>query len=108
MTVRIAQFVHATNDVVDEAFLCEFPEIEADKADSLETLADALLGAEIFHVYKFRLHAGVRETGTRLSQDVTRALQLTPRSGNSLISQSRSLRASSAAGSRALRTFSSD
>jgi hypothetical protein len=39
---------------------------------------------------------------------VTRALQLTPRSGNSLISQSRSLRASSAAGSRALRTFSSD
>ena len=46
MTVRIAQFVHATNDVVDEAFLREFPEIEAVKADSLETLADALLGAE--------------------------------------------------------------
>ena len=51
MTVRIAQFVHASNDVVDEAFLREFPEIEAVKADSLETLADALLGAEIFHVY---------------------------------------------------------
>ena len=47
MTARIAQFVHATNDVVDEAFLREFPEIEAVKADSLETLADALLGAEI-------------------------------------------------------------
>ena len=43
MTVRIAQFVHATNDVVDEAFLREFPEIEAVKADSLETLSDALV-----------------------------------------------------------------
>jgi len=81
MTVRIAQFVHATNDVVDEAFLCEFPEIEAVKADSLETLADALLGAEIFHSLQFRLHARVRETGTSLSQDVTRALQLTLWSG---------------------------
>src|SRR5262249_32295738 len=30
---------------------------------------------------QFRLHAGVRETGTSLSQDVTRALQLTSRSG---------------------------
>jgi len=29
MRVRIAQFVHATHDVVDEAFLREFPEIEA-------------------------------------------------------------------------------
>ena len=26
MTVRIAQFVHATSDVVDEAFLREFPD----------------------------------------------------------------------------------
>jgi phosphoglycerate dehydrogenase-like enzyme len=51
MTVRIAQFVHATHDVVDEAFLREFPEVEAVKADSLETLSDALEGAEIFHVY---------------------------------------------------------
>ena len=31
MTVRIAQFVHATSDVVDEAFLREFPEVEAVK-----------------------------------------------------------------------------
>ena len=51
MTVRIAQFVHATHDVVDEAFLREFPEIEAVKADNLETLSDALAGAEIFNVY---------------------------------------------------------
>jgi hypothetical protein len=51
MTVRIAQFVHATHDVVDEAFLREFPEVEAVKADSIETLSDALVGAEIFHVY---------------------------------------------------------
>ena len=51
MTVRIAQFVHATHDVVDEAFLKEFPEIEAVKAHNLETLATALAGAEIFHVY---------------------------------------------------------
>ncbi len=42
MTVRIAQFVHATNDVVDEAFLREFPEVEAVKADNLEALSDAL------------------------------------------------------------------
>ena len=51
MSVRIAQFVHATHDVVDEAFLREFPEIEAVKAESLETLAQALDGAEIFQVY---------------------------------------------------------
>ena len=51
MTVRIAQFVRATHDVVDEAFLREFPEVEAVKADSLESLADALDGAEILHVY---------------------------------------------------------
>ena len=51
MTVRIAQFVHASHDVVDAAFLREFPEIEAVKADSLETLTDALAGAEIFQVY---------------------------------------------------------
>src|SRR5260370_1120572 len=51
MTVRIAQCVHATHDVVDEDFLREFPEVEAVKADNLETLYDALAGAEIFHVY---------------------------------------------------------
>ena len=51
MAVRIAQFVHATHDVIDEAFLREFPEVEAIKADNLETLSDALEGAEIFHVY---------------------------------------------------------
>ena len=51
MSVRIAQFVHATHDVVDEAFLREFPEVEAVKAESLETLARALDGAEIFQVY---------------------------------------------------------
>jgi phosphoglycerate dehydrogenase-like enzyme len=51
MTVRIAQFVHATHDVVDDAFLKEFPEIEAVKADNPEGLAAALAGAEIFHAY---------------------------------------------------------
>jgi D-2-hydroxyacid dehydrogenase (NADP+) len=51
MTVRIGQFVHATHDVVDEAFLREFPEIEAVKAHDLDSLANALDGAEIFHVY---------------------------------------------------------
>ena len=51
MTVRIAQFVHASNDVVDEAFLREFPELEAVKANNLETLSDVLEGAEIFQVY---------------------------------------------------------
>ena len=51
MTIRIAQFVHATHDVVDKAFLREFPEVDAIKANNLESLADALEGAEIFHVY---------------------------------------------------------
>jgi phosphoglycerate dehydrogenase-like enzyme len=51
MTVRIAQFVHASSDVVDEVFLRDFPEVEAVKAGSLESLANALDGAEIFHVY---------------------------------------------------------
>jgi len=51
VTVRIAQFVHPTHDVVDEAFLREFPEIEAVKVHNLEDLSGALEGAEIFHVY---------------------------------------------------------
>jgi len=51
MNVRIAQFVHPATDVVDEAFLREFPEVEVAKARSLESLANALDGAEIFHVY---------------------------------------------------------
>ena len=64
MTVRIAQFVHATHDVVDEAFLREFPEIEAVKANNFEALADALDGAEIFHVYN-SAYTGVREARAR-------------------------------------------
>lgn len=51
MTVRIAQFVHPASDVVDEAFLRDLPEVEAVKANSLESLADALDSAEILHVY---------------------------------------------------------
>jgi phosphoglycerate dehydrogenase-like enzyme len=51
MTIRIAQFVHATHDVLDESFLQEFPEVDVVKATNLETLSDALDGAEIFHVY---------------------------------------------------------
>jgi hypothetical protein len=37
--------VHATHDVVDEAFLREFPQVEAVKANNLETLSDTLQGA---------------------------------------------------------------
>jgi phosphoglycerate dehydrogenase-like enzyme len=51
MTVRIAQFVHANQDVVDEAFLREFPEVEVVKVHNLEALSEALANAEIFHVY---------------------------------------------------------
>ena len=51
MTVRIAQFVHPATDVIDEAFLREFPEIETAKARNLESLAKALDGAEILHAY---------------------------------------------------------
>jgi phosphoglycerate dehydrogenase-like enzyme len=51
VTVRIARYVRATHDVVDEAFLREFPQVEAVKADSLESLAEALEGAEVFVAY---------------------------------------------------------
>jgi len=71
MTVRIAQFVHATHDVVDEAFLREFPEIEAAKADNLEVLSDALVGAEIFHVY----NSAFTPEFARLVRDQGRALK---------------------------------
>ncbi len=43
--------MRATHDVVDEDFLQEFPEVEAVKADSLESLAGALDGAEVLVVY---------------------------------------------------------
>ncbi len=71
MTVRIAQFVHTTHDVVDEAFLKEFPEVEAVKAHDLEALADALDGAEIFHVYNSAFTAEF----ARLVRDRGRALK---------------------------------
>jgi phosphoglycerate dehydrogenase-like enzyme len=51
MTIRIAQFVHAQSDVIDEAFLRDFPEVEVVKSRDLDSLAHALEGAEIFHVY---------------------------------------------------------
>jgi phosphoglycerate dehydrogenase-like enzyme len=51
MTVRIAQFVQAASDVVDEAFRRDFPEVAEAKAHSLESVANALDGADILHVY---------------------------------------------------------
>jgi phosphoglycerate dehydrogenase-like enzyme len=71
MTVRIAQFVHPATDVVDEAFLREFPEVEVAKARSLESLANALDGAEIFHVYNSAFTAEF----ARLVRDKGRALK---------------------------------
>ena len=71
MTVRIAQFVQAASDVVDEAFLRDFPEVVAAKADSLESLADALDGAEILHVYNSAFTADF----ARLVRDKGRALK---------------------------------
>ncbi len=71
MTVRIAQFVHATHDVVDEAFLREFPEVEAVKANNLETLSQALEGAEIFQVY----NSAFTPEFARLVRDKGRALK---------------------------------
>jgi phosphoglycerate dehydrogenase-like enzyme len=71
MTVRIAQFVHATHDVVDEAFLREFPEIEAVKTHDLETLSDALEGAEILQVY----NSAFTPEFARLVRDKGRALK---------------------------------
>ena len=47
MAVRIAQFMHAANDVLDEAFLRDFPEVEVAKAHNLESLAKALDGAPL-------------------------------------------------------------
>jgi D-2-hydroxyacid dehydrogenase (NADP+) len=70
MTVRIAQFVHASSDVVDEAFLRDFPEVEAVKANNLDSLTRALDGAEIFHAYNSAFTAEfaqvVREKGRAL------------------------------------------
>jgi phosphoglycerate dehydrogenase-like enzyme len=71
MTVRIAQFVHAASDVVDEAFLRDFPEVEVTKADSLESLANALNGAEILHVY----NSAFTTDFARLVRDKGRALK---------------------------------
>lgn len=71
MTIRIAQFVHAASDVVDEAFLRDFPEVEAAKAHSLESLANALDGAEILHVYNSAFTAEF----ARLVRDKGRALK---------------------------------
>jgi phosphoglycerate dehydrogenase-like enzyme len=71
MTVRIAQFVHAASDVVDEAFLRDFPGVEAAKANSLESLANALDGAEILHVYNSAFTAEF----ARLVRDKGRALK---------------------------------
>src|SRR4051812_22762796 len=71
MTVRIAQFVHASNDVIDAAFLREFPEVEVAKADSLESLAHALDGAEILHVY----NSAFTPEFARLVRDKGRALK---------------------------------
>jgi len=71
VTVRTAQFVHVTHDVVDEAFLKEFPEIEAVKAHDLESLANALEGAEIFHVYNSAFTAEF----AKLVRDKGRALK---------------------------------
>jgi phosphoglycerate dehydrogenase-like enzyme len=51
MTLRIAQFVRGYNDVVDAAFLKEFPSVEAAKAAGLAEFADAIEGAEILHVF---------------------------------------------------------
>lgn len=45
ITVRIAQFVHPRNDVIDAAFLRDFPGIEVIKAADLDGLATALDGA---------------------------------------------------------------
>ncbi len=71
MTVRIAQFVHPASDVVDETFLHDFPEVEVSKANSLESLANALAGAEILYVYNSAFTAAF----ARLVRDKGRALK---------------------------------
>jgi phosphoglycerate dehydrogenase-like enzyme len=71
MTVRIAQFVHPASDVVDEAFLRDFPEVEVAKARSVESLASALEGAEILHAYNSAFTAEF----ARLVRDKGRALK---------------------------------
>lgn len=71
MTVRIAQFVHAASDVVDEAFLREFPEVEVVKAHNPDELAGALAGAEVLYVYNSAFTADF----ARLVRDHGRALK---------------------------------
>jgi phosphoglycerate dehydrogenase-like enzyme len=71
MTVRIAQFVHAASDGVDETFLRDFPEVEVAKAESFESLANALDRAEILHVYNSAFTADF----ARLVRDKGRAFK---------------------------------
>jgi len=71
VTVRIAQFVHTSNDVVDKDFLHDFPEVEAAKASSLESLATAIDGAEILHVY----NSAFTNDFARIVRDKGRALK---------------------------------
>jgi phosphoglycerate dehydrogenase-like enzyme len=71
VTVCIAQFVHAASDVVDEAFLRDFPEVEVAKTDSLESVTNALDRAEILHVYNSAFTADF----ARLVRDKGRALK---------------------------------
>jgi phosphoglycerate dehydrogenase-like enzyme len=56
---------------VDEAFLKEFPEVEAVKTHEFESLANALEGAEIFHVYNSAFTAEF----AKLVRDKGRALK---------------------------------
>jgi len=56
---------------VDEEFLLEFPEVEVAKARTIESLANALDGAEILHVYNSAFTAEF----ARLVRDKGRALK---------------------------------
>ncbi len=50
MPVRIVQFCRDYHDVVDAAFLADFPEVEARKPKTVAELEAVLPGAEIFHI----------------------------------------------------------
>jgi phosphoglycerate dehydrogenase-like enzyme len=87
MTIRIVQFVQPSADVLDEAFLRDFPGVQVTRARDLDALAGALDGAEILHVYNSAFTPAfaqvVRERGGALRwiQFTTVGIEIAVRAG---------------------------
>ena len=72
MTVRIAQFVHATHDVVDESFCGNFLKSRRSRPIAIEALSDALAGRGNLPCY---YNLPLRRSSRELVRDKGRALK---------------------------------